>query len=81
MLSQKGEVVVEVQEQADVQLLIKSEMAEIRPLSKTSGPDACILLYETAGNRADTKFDRTGTPTGEPKPQPLTHNFNTNLEP
>ena len=49
MLSQKGEVVVEVQEQADVQLLIKSEMAEIRPLSKTSGPDACILLYEAAG--------------------------------
>ena len=49
MLSPKGEVVVEVKEQADVQLLIKSEMAEIRPLSKTSGPDACILLYETAG--------------------------------
>ena len=49
MLSQKGEVVVEVQEQADVQLLIKSEMAEIRPLSKTSGPDACILLNEAAG--------------------------------
>ena len=49
MLSIKGEVVVEVQEQADVQLLIKPEMAEIRPLSKTSGPDACILLYETAG--------------------------------
>ena len=49
MLSPKGEVVVEVKEQADVQLLIKSEMAEIRPLSKTSGPDACILLYETTG--------------------------------
>ena len=49
MLSIKGEVVVEVQEQADVQLLIKSEMAEIRPLSKTSGPDACILLNEAAG--------------------------------
>ena len=49
MLSPKGEVVVEVKEQADVQLLIKSEMAEIRPLSKTSGPDACILLNEAAG--------------------------------